>query len=97
VVAALGAPHCSPPARDTALSVIEALLQHQDDAAAVSESMETDGRQDGQQEAAEAAAAVLAPHGGALLTALRTVVLSATGGGSGGKVGTAPRLHMCED
>ena len=75
VVAALGAPHCGRPSRDAALSVVEALLRHQEVAEAeAADAVDVDF--------AAVFAAVLAPHAPALLAALRSVVLAATGSGS---------------
>lgn len=121
VVAALGTPHCGPAARDAALTVVEALLRHQEEAAAeaaeaaeAADAAEASDAADAMAEddvpaasaktddnAAEAEAAgdedaaefaeVLAPHAAALLVALRSVVLAATGG-SGGKVRQAVGL-----
>lgn len=84
MVAALGAPHCGRASRDVALSAVESLLRHQEAAEAV-EATEAE-------EAGESGtfAAVLAPHAPALLAALRSVVLAATGGG--GKVRGLPGL-----
>ena len=87
MVAALGAPHCAPASRDAALSVVESLLDHRQDAlnSPAAAAVVGAAASEGQQEAAEGAPAadVLAPHAGALLAALRAVVLSATGSGGG--------------
>jgi hypothetical protein len=93
VVAALGAPHCGRAARDAALSVVESLLQHQEAAAAAVAVVEAaEAQEAGGGEEAAAFAAVLEPHATALLAALRSVVVAATG--SGGKV-CALQLILC--
>ena len=76
-VAALGVPHCGPPARDAALLAVESLLQHQADAADVAEAV-------GAHDAAVSYFSPLAPHAGELLSALRAVVLASVQTTSGG-------------
>lgn len=98
-MAALGASHCGPAARDVALSVVEALLQHQEDVAAEKTAAGSSGMAAEAVDAEEAEySEVLAPHATPLLAALRAVVLAATGNTGRvcfGYFSTSKALNFC--